>query len=194
MGCCGNKTNSKEEKLRELKIQLATQIQINDIKENNLKRSLTKIKMEIEQLEYDIKENNTGLSEIEQKNKKKKIAELKNDQIRKERELKHSTILNETMKNNLTMMEMKIEEYHNAKSIEESNAILKQIYSMDFRSIYKKNNENLNKIKLQDEKNMKELEDANKQFLEDNEHPVQSPEEILNNLIYSKNVPAPSPV
>ena len=194
MGCCGNKTNSKEEKLRELKIQLATQIQINDIKENNLKRSLTKIKMEIEQLEYDIKENNTGLSEIEQKNKKKKIAELKNDQIRKERESKHSTILNETMKNNLTMMEMKIEEYHNAKSIEESNAILKQIYSMDFRSIYKKNNENLNKIKLQDEKNMKELEDANKQFLEDNEHPVQSPEEILNNLIYSKNVPAPSPV
>ena len=194
MGCCGNKTNSKEEKLRELKIQLATQIQINDIKENNLKRSLTKIKMEIEQLEYDIKENNTGLSEIEQKNKKKKIAELKNDQIRKERELKHSTILNETMKNNLTMMEMKIEEYHNAKSIEESNAILKQIYSMDFRSIYKKNNENLNKIKLQDEKNMKELEEANKQFLEDNEHPVQSPEEILNNLIYSKNVPAPSPV
>ena len=194
MGCCGNKTNSKEEKLRELKIQLATQIQINDIKENNLKRSLTKIKMEIEQLEYDIKENNTGLSEIEQKNKKKKIAELKNDQIRKERELKHSTILNETMKNNLTMMEMKIEEYHNAKSIEEANAILKQIYSKDFRSIYKKNNENLNKIKLQDEKNMKELEDANKQFLEDNEHPVQSPEEILNNLIYSKNVPAPSPV
>ena len=188
MGCSNNNV-SEEDKLFSFKRKLISQTESNKTKLNILNQKLTKIQMEIRQLESDIRLNNTGMNEIELKNKAKKIAELKKDEIRQQKEVKNLTILNDTMKNNLQMMESKIEEYRNAKSIEEANSILKDIYKMDFHKTYSKNVDILMKNKQQNDDNMRVLEAGNNLYLSDNGNMVESPDDILNNLL--RQGPAP---
>ena len=178
---CSNVT--EEEKIISKKRKLETIINEN---ESNLKQKdaeVTKLDMKIVQLESDIVQNQFILSEIELKNKARIIAELKKDKIRKDKERNNLNILNETMKNNLQMMELKIEEYRNAKSIEEANSLLKDIYNMNFSKSYKNNVKSLLQNKQQNEENMRVLEDGNKLYLNDNNNKVESPDDILNNLI-----------
>ncbi len=186
MGCS---SSNEEDKLSSFKRKLISQIEFNKTKLNIANQRLTKIQMEISQLETDIRLNHTEMSEIEQKNKARKIAELKKDEIRQKNIVNNLTTLNDTMKNNLQMMEMKIEEYRNAKSIEEANSILNQIYKMDFGKTYNKNVETLLKVKQQDDDNMRGLEAGNKLYLSGNGNIVESPEDILNNLL--RQGPAP---
>ena len=178
---CSNAT--EEEKIISKKRKLENIINENESKLKQKDAEVTKLDMKIVQLESDIVQNQFILNEIELKNKARIIAELKKDKIRKDKERNNLNILNETMKNNLQMMESKIEEYRNAKSIEEANSILKDIYNMNFGKSYKNNVKSLLQNKQQNEENMRVLEDGNKLYLNDNNNMVESPDDILNNLI-----------
>ena len=186
---CSNSNISEADKLTLFRRKLVGQTESNKARLNILNQKLIKIQMEISQLECDIRQNYMRMSEIEQKNKARKIAELKKDEIRQKKQVNQLTILNDTMNNNLNMMDIKIEEYRNAKSIEEANSILNDIYKMDFGKTYSKNVDTLYKIKQQDEENMRALEAGNNLYLNDNENMVESPDDILNNLL--RQGPAP---
>ena len=63
MGCSNNNV-SEEDKLFLFKRKLISQTESNKTKLNILNQKLTKIQMEIRQLESDIRLNNTGMNEI----------------------------------------------------------------------------------------------------------------------------------
>ena len=179
MGC----SNASEEgKIMSMKRKLDNIIRENESKLKQKESELTNIDMKIVQLESDIVQNQYILNEFELKNKAKMLAELKKDKIRKDRERKYLYNLNETQKNNLQMMELKIEEYHNAKNMDEANSILNDIYKMNFNKIYNNNVNGLIKAKQQNEENMRILEAGNNLYLNDNENMVESPDDILNRL------------
>ena len=165
-----------------MKRKLDNIIRENESKLKQKESELTNIDMKIVQLESDIVQNQYILNEFELKNKAKMLAELKKDKIRKDRERKYLYNLNETQKNNLQMMELKIEEYHNAKNMDEANSILNDIYKMNFNKIYNNNVNGLIKAKQQNEENMRILEAGNNLYLNDNENMVESPDDILNRL------------
>ena len=74
---CSNSNISEADKLTIFRRKLVGQTESNKSRLNILNQRLTKIQMEIRQLEFDIRQNYMTMSEIEQKNKARKIAELK---------------------------------------------------------------------------------------------------------------------
>ena len=176
-------SSSKEEKLQAIKRRLFGQIEYNKAKLKLMNNDLVEIEMNIEIGESDIVQNQFVLSELELNNKARILSGLKNDKARTEKSIKKLSTLNETMKNNLDMLEIKIQEYRAAKSIKEANSIFKDIDKMDFSKTYDKNNNNLQKLKQQNNEDMAILENGNKQYLNDGDNEVQSPEDILKNLI-----------
>ncbi len=183
-------SSSKEEILLSTKRRLFGQIENNKIKLKLMNDELTKMEMKIELGESDIVQNQFVLSDVELKSKARIISEIKKDKARKEKSIQKLSILNEAMKNNLEMLEIKIQEYRAAKSIKEANSIFKDIEKMDFSKTYDKNTTNLLKLKQQNNENMANLEIGNKQYLNDGDNVVESPEDILNNLI-GQGRPAP---
>ena len=186
MGCS---QASEEDKISSMKRKLEGVIYKNDSELKIKETELAKLEMKIVQYESDIVQNQFILNELELKRKARDLAEVKKDKIRKERERNQLAVFNDTMKNNLQMMESKIQEYRNAKSIEEANSILNDIYKMDFSKTYNKNIDGLLKCKQQNEENMRILEAGNNLYLNDNDNRVESPDEILNNL--RRRGPAP---
>ena len=191
MGCSNP---NEEESINAMRNKLNLIISKNNSKYNTLNQQLTKLDMEISQLESDIVQNQFILSEEELKSKARILAEKKKDRIRKDKEIKHLVTLNDTMKNNLNMIELKIEEYRNAKSIEEANQLMNSI-KMDFNKIFSNNVNNLLKQKQKDEENMRVLEQGNQLYLNDKDNMVEDPDDILKNLIGNKgaNIPSPNP-
>ena len=183
-------SSSKEEKLFSIKRRLFGQIEINKAKLKLMNDELVKIEMKIEIAESDIVQNQYVLSELELKNKARIVSELKMDKLRKEKSIQKLSTLNKTMKNNLDILEIKIQEYRAAKCVKEANSIFKDIEKMDFSKTYENNINNLLKFKHQDNEDMAILENGNKQYLNDGDSEVQSPEDILNNLIGQRR-PAP---
>ena len=183
-------SSSKEEKLYSIKRRLFGQIELNKSKLKLMNNELVKIEMKIEIAESDIVQNQFVLSELELKNKARIVAEIKKDKLRKEKSIQKLSTLNEIMKNNLEILEIKIQEYRAAKCIKEANSIFKDIEEMDFSKTYDNNINNLLKLKNQDIGDMAILENGNKQYLNDGDNEVQSPEDILNNLI-GQGRPAP---
>ena len=187
MGCTSQ--NKEYDKMEEIKRKLKIQVMDNDIKIKYKNKCLVDLGIEIQNLESDIIQNQFILSDIELKSKARLIAEKKKDLIRKEKEVNNLIVINDTMKNNLEFIEGKIQEYKNAENIEEANAILKQVYKMDFRKSYNDNVNYLLKNKERDEANMKDLEMGNNLYLSNNDEKVESADDILKRLL---NKPTPN--
>ena len=183
-------SSSKEEKLQSIKRRLFGQIEFNKAKLKLMYNELTNIEMKIEITESDIVQNQFVLSELELKNKARILAEIKKDKVRTEKSIQKLSTLNETMKNNLDILEIKIQEYRAVKSIKEANSIFNDIEKMDFSKTYDNNSNNLLKLKQQENEDMAILENGNRQYLNDGGNEVQSPADILNNLIGQRR-PAP---
>ena len=183
-------SSSKEEKLQSIKRKLLFQVEYNKNKLKLMNDELTKMEMKIEIGEADIAQNQFVLSEIELNSKARMLSEIKKDKARKEKSIQKLSNLNEAMKNNLEMLEIKIQEYRAAQSIKEANSIFKDIEKMDFSKTYDNNANNLLKHKQQDNEIMANLEIGNKQYLNDGDNEVESPEDILNRLI-GQGKPAP---
>ena len=183
MGISSSKKAKTKRKLEEAKRNLKVQILNYQIKNECREKELTKLEMEKQQLEFDIVENQKNMSKIEQKNKARILLEKMKDSKRKEREIKHMTILSNTLKDNLQFIESKLEEIQNEQNIKEANLVLEEIGKMDLDKIYTNNYNMLLNNKEKDQANIKVLKEGNDEYLSNNDDIVESADDILKRLL-----------
>ena len=145
MGCLSadDRDNDAVSKLTSLKGRVMTTIQVNDIKIAKSVKELEKIEAAIKQGENDIKQNQYSYSDSEKQTKVNKLIDLQKDRAREQKSLDALRTYNETLKNNLTMLNSKIEEVRNAQQIKEGNDLMKELGSLDTGETLRQNIENV---------------------------------------------------
>lgn len=145
MGCLSADDRGEDavSKLTSLKGRVMTTIQLNDIKIAKSEKELEKIEAQIKQGENDIKQNQYSYSDSEKQTKVKKLIDLQKDRAREQKSLDALRTYNETLKNNLTMLNSKIEEVRNAQQIKEGNDLMKELGSLDTGETLRQNIENV---------------------------------------------------
>ena len=145
MGCLSadDRDNDAVSKLTSLKGRVMTTIQVNDIKIAKSEKELEKIEAAIKQGENDIKQNQYSYSDSEKQTKVNKLIDLQKDRAREQKSLDALRTYNETLKNNLTMLNSKIEEVRNAQQIKEGNDLMKELGSLDTGETLRQNIENV---------------------------------------------------
>ena len=145
MGCLSadDRDNDAVSKLTSLKGRVMTTIQLNDIKIAKSEKELEKIEAAIKQGENDIKQNQYSYSDSEKQTKVNKLIDLQKDRAREQKSLDALRTYNETLKNNLTMLNSKIEEVRNAQQIKEGNDLMKELGSLDTGETLRQNIENV---------------------------------------------------
>ena len=155
MGCSGTKVKEdKTAKLTRLQGNLASTIERNKIKINQLETEISKLDSQIKFAESDLKQNQSSYSESEMKNKAKQVLEKMKDRQRKQKELDNLRAFTETQKNNLNMANGKIEEIRNAQQIQEGNELMEDLKDFNTAGVLQQNIQN---IMVEDQKQREQL-------------------------------------
>ena len=183
MGCLSadDRDNDAVSKLTSLKGRVMTTIQVNDIKIAKSEKELEKIEAQIKQGENDIKQNQYSYSDSEKQTKVKKLIDLQKDRAREQKSLDALRTYNETLKNNLTMLNSKIEEVRNAQQIKEGNDLMKELGSLDTGETLRQNIENVMMENQRQEDNIKIMQNGNNALNSD--LGIQNPDDYLKSLL-----------
>ncbi len=183
MGCLSadDRDNDAVSKLTSLKGRVMTTIQLNDIKIAKSEKELEKIEAAIKQGENDIKQNQYSYSDSEKQTKVKKLIDLQKDRAREQKSLDALRTYNETLKNNLTMLNSKIEEVRNAQQIKEGNDLMKELGSLDTGETLRQNIENVMIENQRQEDNIKIMQNGNNALNSD--LGIQNPDDYLKSLL-----------
>lgn len=183
MGCLSadDRDNDAVSKLTSLKGRVMTTIQVNDIKIAKSEKELEKIEAAIKQGENDIKQNQYSYSDSEKQTKVKKLIDLQKDRAREQKSLDALRTYNETLKNNLTMLNSKIEEVRNAQQIKEGNDLMKELGSLDTGETLRQNIENVMIENQRQEDNIKIMQNGNNALNSD--LGIQNPDDYLKSLL-----------
>lgn len=183
MGCLCADDRGKDavSKLTSLKGRVMTTIQLNDIKIAKSEKELEKIEAAIKQGENDIKQNQYSYSDSEKQTKVKKLIDLQKDRAREQKSLDALRTYNETLKNNLTMLNSKIEEVRNAQQIKEGNDLMKELGSLDTGETLRQNIENVMIENQRQEDNIKIMQNGNNALNSD--LGIQNPDDYLKSLL-----------
>ena len=183
MGCLSadDRGNDAVSKLTSLKGRVMTTIQVNDIKIAKSEKELEKIEAAIKQGENDIKQNQYSYSDSEKQTKVKKLIDLQKDRAREQKSLDALRTYNETLKNNLTMLNSKIEEVRNAQQIKEGNDLMKELGSLDTGETLRQNIENVMIENQRQEDNIKIMQNGNNALNSD--LGIQNPDDYLKSLL-----------
>lgn len=183
MGCLSadDRDNDAVSKLTSLKGRVMTTIQVNDIKIAKSEKELEKIEAAIKQGENDIKQNQYSYSDSEKQTKVKKLIDLQKDRAREQKSLDALRTYNETLKNNLTMLNSKIEEVRNAQQIKEGNDLMKELGSLDTGETLRQNIENVMMENQRQEGNIKIMQNGNNALNSD--LGIQNPDDYLKSLL-----------
>ena len=183
MGCLSadDRDNDAVSKLTSLKGRVMTTIQVNDIKIAKSEKELEKIEAQIKQGENDIKQNQYSYSDSEKQTKVKKLIDLQKDRAREQKSLDALRTYNETLKNNLTMLNSKIEEVRNAQQIKEGNDLMKELGSLDTGETLRQNIENVMIENKRQEDNIKIMQNGNNALNSD--LGIQNPDDYLKSLL-----------
>ena len=183
MGCLCADDRGKDavSKLTSLKGRVMTTIQVNDIKIAKSEKELEKIEAAIKQGENDIKQNQYSYSDSEKQTKVKKLIDLQKDRAREQKSLDALRTYNETLKNNLTMLNSKIEEVRNAQQLEEGNDLMKELGSLDTGETLRQNIENVMIENKRQEDNIKIMQNGNNALNSD--LGIQNPDDYLKSLL-----------
>ena len=183
MGCLSadDRDNDAVSKLTSLKGRVMTTIQVNDIKIAKSEKELEKIEAAIKQGENDIKQNQYSYSDSEKQTKVKKLIDLQKDRAREQKSLDALRTYNETLKNNLTMLNSKIEEVRNAQQIKEGNDLMKELGSLDTGETLRQNIENVMMENQRQEDNIKIMQNGNNALNSD--LGIQNPDDYLKSLL-----------
>ena len=183
MGCLSadDRDNDAVSKLTSLKGRVMTTIQVNDIKIAKSVKELEKIEAAIKQGENDIKQNQYSYSDSEKQTKVKKLIDLQKDRAREQKSLDALRTYNETLKNNLTMLNSKIEEVRNAQQIKEGNDLMKELGSLDTGETLRQNIENVMIENKRQEDNIKIMQNGNNALNSD--LGIQNPDDYLKSLL-----------
>ena len=183
MGCLSadDRDNDAVSKLTSLKGRVMTTIQVNDIKIAKSEKELEKIEAAIKQGENDIKQNQYSYSDSEKQTKVNKLIDLQKDRAREKKSLDALRTYNETLKNNLTMLNSKIEEVRNAQQLEEGNDLMKELGSLDTGETLRQNIENVMMENQRQEGNIKIMQNGNNALNSD--LGIQNPDDYLKSLL-----------
>ncbi len=183
MGCLSadDRDNDAVSKLTSLKGRVMTTIQLNDIKIAKSEKELEKIEAAIKQGENDIKQNQYSYSDSEKQTKVNKLIDLQKDRAREKKSLDALRTYNETLKNNLTMLNSKIEEVRNAQQIKEGNDLMKELGSLDTGETLRQNIENVMIENKRQEDNIKIMQNGNNALNSD--LGIQNPDDYLKSLL-----------
>ena len=183
MGCLSadDRDNDAVSKLTSLKGRVMTTIQVNDIKIAKSGKELEKIEAAIKQGENDIKQNQYSYSDSEKQTKVNKLIDLQKDRAREQKSLDALRTYNETLKNNLTMLNSKIEEVRNAQQIKEGTDLMKELGSLDTGETLRQNIENVMMENQRQEGNIKIMQNGNNALNSD--LGIQNPDDYLKSLL-----------
>ena len=136
MGClCPPKTEddipTKISKLRQLRSSVLSTIEVNKIKIEKAEKEIQKLDAEIKEGENDLRQNQYSYSEQEQKAKAKKLFDLQKDRQRAQKRMELTSANNENLKNNLTMIDSKIDELTNYSQLNAGEQVMKEIGNID---------------------------------------------------------------
>ena len=183
MGCLSadDRDNDAVSKLTSLKGRVMTTIQVNDIKIAKSEKELEKIEAAIKQGENDIKQNQYSYSDSEKQTKVNKLIDLQKDRAREQKSLDALRTYNETLKNNLTMLNSKIEEVRNIQQIKEGGDLMKELGSLDTGETLRQNIENVMIENKRQEDNIKIMQNGNNALNSD--LGIQNPDDYLKSLL-----------
>ena len=142
MGCFTTKILDPEEQIRQLtklKNDVTTTVETNNIRISGIQQQIQEINDEIKQLENDILQNQYSYSEAEKLQKAQKIIELKTDLQRAQKSFDLLNPNNENLKNNITMINSKIQEIETNRITKMENDIMTKIGDTDPTPALKKN-------------------------------------------------------
>ena len=165
MGCFTTKILDPEEQIRQLtklKNDVTTTVETNNIRISGIQQQIKEINEEIKQLENDIVQNQYSYSEAEKLQKAQKIIELKSDLQRAQKTLNLINPNNENLKNNITMINSKIQEIETNRITKMENDIMTKIGDTDPTPALKKNIEYIMKQIEKDNKIIEMLNNGNK--------------------------------
>ena len=117
MGCLSAPKEDPLVILGRVRNNLMTQIELNRIKIDKKEKNIQDLDNQIKQLENDLKQNQYSYSDTEKKQKARQIMGLKKDLLLEEKSLEEARTYNETLNNNKTTIESKIEEIRNMQAI-----------------------------------------------------------------------------
>ena len=190
MGCFTTKILDPEEQIRQLtklKNDVTTTVETNDIRISGIQQQIQEINDEIKQLENDIVQNQYSYSEAEKLQKAQKIIELKSDLQRAQKTLNLINPNNENLKNNITMINSKIQEIETNRITKMENDIMTKIGDTDPTPALKKNIEYIMEQIEKDNKIIEMLNNGNKAINPD----VGTAEDILKQTLGNGTAGAP---
>ena len=190
MGCFTTKILDPEEQIRQLtklKNDVTTTIETNDIRISGIQQQIQEINDEIKQLENDIVQNQYSYSEAEKLQKAQKIIELKSDLQRAQKAFDLLNPNNENLKNNITMINSKIQEIETNRITKMENDIMTKIGDTDPTPALKKNIEYIMEQIEKDNKIIEMLNNGNKAINPD----VGTAEDILKQTLGNGTAGAP---
>ena len=190
MGCFTTKILDPEEQIRQLtklKNDVTTTVETNNIRISGIQQQIQEINEEIKQLENDIVQNQYSYSEAEKLQKAQKIIELKSDLQRAQKTLNLINPNNENLKNNITMINSKIQEIETNRITKMENDIMTKIGDTDPTPALKKNIEYIMEQIEKDNKIIEMLNNGNKAINPD----VGTAEDILKQTLGNGTAGAP---
>ena len=190
MGCFTTKILDPEEQIRQLtklKNDVTTTVETNDIRISGIQQQIQEINEEIKQLENDIVQNQYSYSEAEKLQKAQKIIELKSDLQRAQKTLNLINPNNENLKNNITMINSKIQEIETNRITKLENDIMTKIGDTDPTPALKKNIEYIMDKIEKDNKIIEMLNNGNKAINPD----VGTAEDLLKQTLGNGTAGAP---
>ena len=147
--------------LNRVRNNLLTQIELNKIKIEKREKNIQDLDNQINQLENDLKQNQYSYSDTEKKQKARQIMGLKKELLLEEKGLEEARTYNETLNNNKTTIESKIEEIRNMQAISAGDKALANLGDGNTAEILQSNVERMMREQQIREQNLAKLKNGN---------------------------------
>ena len=165
MGCLTSpKVTDPAEQIRllsGLRNNVLTTIETNKVKISRAEKEIQEIDDNMKQIENDLRQNQYSYSETEKLQKAQKVLELKVDRQRAQKSLDLLKANNTNLKNNLSMIESKIEEVRNNQTIQGQVDVIGQIDNADPTAALQKNLQDIMRQQQKDEEMLRVLNSGN---------------------------------
>ena len=144
-----------------LRNNVLTTIETNKVKISRAEKEIQEIDDNMKQIENDLRQNQYSYSETEKLQKAQKVLELKVDRQRAQKSLDLLKANNTNLKNNLSMIESKIEEVRNNQTIQGQVDVMVTIGNTDPTAALQKNLQDIMRQQQKDEEMLRVLNSGN---------------------------------
>ena len=190
MGCLCTPKEDPLEILGRVHSNLLSQISINETKIENRNKTIKDLDNQINQLENDLKQNQYSYSDTEKKQKARQIMGLKKELLLEEKGLEEARTYNETLNNNKTTIESKIEEIRNMQAISAGDKALANLGDGNTAEILQSNVERMMREQQIRDQNLAILKNGNNAI--NAELGFKDEDDYLKNLLGSNSGGAPT--